>query len=102
MQTISSSQTIWTYALVGGGIVLGLGILVFLFYFGARAFELMTGMVGGFIFCAIGLGLILYPAFYLMSNEYSNTALMLCLVGILVGIVALAAGVFTLRDGENF
>lgn len=77
--------------------------LVAAFYVGRFLLRYTTGMLGGFIFMIVGLGMVMGPSFYLISTDDIPTLrIILSVVSILLGCAALLAGAFSLRNFNDF
>ena len=89
---------IWPAMLIVG--VMGMALV---WYVASAMYEQLSGILAGAAFMIVGLGMVLYCAFYLLSHSpVTNLALFSCGVGILTGIGALGAGAFGLRNAGDF
>ncbi len=78
-------------------------LMVAAFYIGRLLLQYTTGMVGGFLFMIIGMGMILGPSFYLMDAEnVPRFQMLLSGVSIFLGCAAVLAGAFSLTNFRNF
>jgi hypothetical protein len=88
---------IWPIMLIVGVIAMAL-----IWKVAGAMYEQLSGILAGAGFMIVGLGLVLYCAFYLMSHPFSNLALFANGVGILAGISAVGAGGYGLRNASDF
>ncbi len=78
-------------------------LMVVAFYIGRFLLQYTTGMVGGFLFMIIGMGMIFGPSFYLMTAEDIPTfRALLSGISIVLGCAAVLAGAFSLTNFRNF
>jgi len=61
-----------------------------------------TGMVGGFLLMLGGLGLVIYPAYYVLWSDPPKPEILVSSVAILVGCVSLLVGAFKLTNFRDF
>lgn len=73
-------------------------------YFASVSFvqKLTTGILGGLILLALGLGLVLGPAFYLMQGNHIPVQIALAVAAIVAGCCTLLMGAFSLRNFSDF
>lgn len=79
-------------------------LVVLAAYFAAISFiqRLTTGILGGLILLALGLGLVLGPAFYLMQGSHLRVQVALGVAAIVAGCCTLLVGAFSLRNFDDF
>lgn len=79
-------------------------LLALAVYFGVVWFvqKYASGIVGGFLLMLAGLGLILYPAFYLIRTSADMPQMVVCVAAIFAGCVSVLVGAFSLRDYDDF
>lgn len=84
-------------------IIIGVIAIALVWKIASAIYEQLSGIAAGAAFMIIGIGLILYCAFYLISHSpITNLALFANGVGILTGIGALGAGGYGLRNASDF
>ncbi|MGI8905562.1 MAG: hypothetical protein ACR2IE_03610 [Candidatus Sumerlaeaceae bacterium] len=96
--TTYGPNLVWPAMLIVGAIA-----MVLVWSIASAVYEQLSGIAAGAAFMIIGLGLLLYCGFYLVSHSpIRNLPLFLNGVGILAGISAIGAGAFGLRNANDF
>lgn len=87
----------WVAVAVLLGIVLAL-------YFSLVWFvqKFTTGIVGGLIMMALGMGLVMMPTYTLITEAMPMAQMLVYVAAIFAGCVTILIGVFSLRDFRDF
>lgn len=95
---VAHPNLVWPIMLILG--VIGMAII---WKIASAMYEQLSGILAGAGFMIVGFGMVLYCAFRLLSQSPpSKVSLLACGIGIIVGISAVGAGAFGLRNAADF
>jgi hypothetical protein len=84
-------------------LIVGVLCMALIWSVASAMYEQLSGILAGAAFMILGLGLVLYCAYYLLSHSpVTHWAIFLNGVGIMAGIGALGAGSLGLRNAGDF